>query len=240
MYKCIVLLLVVFFLVPAAVSNSDSTIPFLFSEDQDIKNTSLMPKIKKNKYLSKHLAKDKWINSPATRLELFVFMAQQYLQSELNHFWETEKTNLQDYFEPAEGDFQPIASSTFSYSHKNDLFEATITIDYLGKPKKPMKKYCKKIIDSYFLRNIQSRKGQGTLKGLLIPFIYNSTEDPHIVKAFNMIKDNIVLSVTLLSRYGKMTKGILPSDVYMMSAFKLPGDDNIYYHRVGVRLKDKR
>jgi hypothetical protein len=202
---------------------------FPFTVDQQTKSEDItqIP-------VEKDIQTDKWFMSPPTRLELLTYIIDQHFKKEFAKDWKFHSKEIEKYFERGPvGFFSEDASVSFNSS--KDIFVACITIEDLGKPKKPMKEACSEVLNSSIFRHFE---GGGYLyqNTFLSPLVQESSTDPEIVRIVEKLQKNFLFLVTLKARFDKEQTDF-PRDIYAMQCYKFAGDKKVHYRKETRRLK---
>lgn len=199
---------------------------FPFTVDQNTKNEDIaqIP-------VEKDIQTDKWFMSAPTRLELLTYAIDQYFQKYVADNW--KRRDIEKYFEPRVDPISVRAEVRF-YSDM-DIFGAGVSIQNLGKPKKPMKEVCSEVLNSFIFAYLE---GGGFLyqNTFLSPFIQKSPTDPELIRIAEKLRRNFLLSVTLEVSFDK-EQNVIPRDLYRMQCYKFPGVKEVHYRKQAFRLE---
>jgi hypothetical protein len=204
---------------------------FPFTVDQNTKDEDLtqIP-------VEKDIQTDKWFMSAPTRIELLTYTFDQYLKKEFSEAWESYlETDIKNYFDPQIriGHPAPVmtdASVTF-YSPK-DIFVVRVRISELGRPRKPMKEACNKLLNSFLSRFDGS--GYPYQNTFLSPFVQTSATDPEILRIVERLRKNVLLMVSLEARFDE-EKVDFPRDLFIMDCYKFAGEKEVHYRKQSFR-----
>jgi hypothetical protein len=196
---------------------------FPFTVDQNTKNEDMS-----QTPAERDIQNDNWFMSPPTRLELLTYEIDQYFKKEVAELWGLDSAKIENYFERRSRPFGSIrAEANVGFYSAKDMFLATVRIENLGKPKKPMKEVCGEILDLMSF----SLKGGGYLyqNRFLGPFIQKGADDPEIIRIVEKLRKNILLTVILEASFDK--------NFYTMGCYKLPEEKEVHYYKRAFRLE---
>lgn len=120
-----------------------STVPFLFSQDQAVRQTSdqfnagVEPRPK--------LKPDDWLNAPLTRLDYILMRLDKELDDRAKSL---PQVVFRDSFEPEFVGMAPAIEFSVGYSDEKARLVVSARADGLGRPKKPMKDACDTLISA--------------------------------------------------------------------------------------------
>ncbi len=202
---------------------------FPFTVDQHIKSEDItqIP-------VEKDIQTDKWFMSAPTRLELLTYAVDQYFQKDFAEKWELYKIEIEKYFEPRARPFSVHASAMVRFYSDKDIFGAGVKIEDLGKPKKPMKEVCSKVLNSLIFASLDGG-GYSYQNTFLSPFIQKSPTDPEVFRIVEKLRKNFLLSVTLEASFDK-EQNAMPRDFYRMHCYKFAGEKEVHYYKQSFRL----
>jgi hypothetical protein len=203
---------------------------FPFTVDQQTKSEDItqIP-------VEKDIQTDKWLMSTPTRLELLTYAVDQYFQKHLAENWELYREEIEKDFESRARGFSVRASTMVRFDSDKDIFFASVKIENLGKPKKPMKDVCSKVLNSLIFAYLDGG-GFLYLNTFLSPFIQKSPTDPELVRLAGKLQKNFLLVVNLEASFDKEQSNI-PRDLYFMRCYKFAGEKEVHYNKQTFRLK---
>ncbi len=204
---------------------------FPFTVDQNTKSEDItrIP-------VEKDIQIDKWFMSAPTRLELLTYAIDQYFKREVADNWKFYRKEIEKYFEPRRAPlFSVEANAMVGFSGDMDIFSASVTIENLGKPKKPMKEVCSEVLNSFIFAYLD---GGGNLykNTFLSPLIQKFPTDPEIDRIVEKLQKNLLLSVTLRASFDK-EQSDMPRDFYTMRCYKFAGKKEVHYWKESFRIK---
>jgi len=211
---------------------------FPFTADQNIKNEDItqIP-------AEKDIQTDKWFMSPPTRLELLTYAFDQYFKKEFSEAWESyREEEIQKYFEPqvrrlGRSPVQPMTEAGVTFYSPKDIFVVTVKISELGRPRKPIKEACSKLLNSYIFRHFEE-PGYLYQNTFLGPFIQTSGTDPEILRIVEKLRKNVLFMVTLEARFDE-EKVDFPRELFVMQCYKFADEKEVHYRKQSLRLKLK-
>jgi len=209
------LTIAMFFIIPNYVISAE--LPFLFSVDQNISSEEPKDIITPGKDISNN----EWFVSPPTRIELITYIMDQWFKKEMEN--EPSSDEIYEYFEKGKVSFS--VDKRVSFSKEFDAFVAGITVDYVGRPKKPMKNFC----DGYIKYLSSKLGGEGYLyhNTFLRTFIAGSFDDPEIINIVKLLRNNIYVVVGVNSIYEGKDKS--SENFYDFRAIKNIKEDKVHY-----------
>jgi hypothetical protein len=203
---------------------------FPFTVDQQTKSEDItqIP-------VEKDIQTDKWFMSAPTRLELLTYAVDQYFQKHLAETWEYDREEIEKNFEPRARRFPVRAEAMVRFDSDKDIFVVDVAIKNLGKPKKPMKEVCSKVLNSFIFAYLDG-SGFTYQNTFFSPFIQKSPIDPEVVRIVEKLRKNFLLSVVLQASFDKEQTDI-PRDLYFMRCYRFAGEKEVHYNKQTLRVK---
>jgi hypothetical protein len=116
-------------------------VDFLFSEDN--KPSPTREEFMAGMQPKSMLREDHWLNEPLTRLDYVLINIQAHLTKNASN---KADELMREYFEPSPSKSQtPSAEFTASYDEKTERLRLGATVTGVGKPKKPIKEFCRSL-----------------------------------------------------------------------------------------------
>ena len=234
--KSITGLLMALFLLAVMFENiaQADDLKFSFTVDQNIKSEDI-----KNIKSGSEIPLNSWLNSPPTRVELLCYVFDQHCKSTFSSYKDIYDGEIRRYFDPVDMPYGlnvPRQEVGVSFLKEKGVFVLVGSFKNLGKPKKPMKDFC-----NTMLKSLEMHFGGGGFSyqnTILGPFIQTNGMDPEVVKIAEMVRNNLLLAVSLESTFGNK-KGHLISDHYYLQCYKTIQEDKIHYSKSTFRYDPK-
>lgn len=201
---------------------------FLFSEDNQVANSpgSWAEAVGS----SAAIKDDQWLNAPLTRLDYVLIN----VEAHLNKFLPAATEELaRDYFEKFLGTAPPSVDLAARYLSSKGRMIIGASIDTLGKPKKPMKEFCAKVLRSIEMNYPLDPVGyswQNNALGLLV-------RDADVT-AYDQVVQNLARSSIISVSVAAMYKPNDHAMLFHMTCLKKSADAAIKYYKSSLALRD--
>ena len=208
---------------------------FQFTSDESIRVIDKQS-IDKDIIKKDTLINNKWFSSPLTRLEMITFIFDQYVKEGRKEQWEILKGELDSRFEPnvVSGVNRVNQNSGVGFDRENGVFSIWTNINELGKPKKPMKDYCKTTLDH--MESMYGGQGFLYFNTILHTFNQGGGLNREILDLQNIIRENVIFRVTLHANYGS-SNGIIPKDHYYVNCFRSYNEKETHFAKRSFRTE---
>ncbi len=227
-YPLIILLILLLFTTPSF----SEELEFLFSTDQKIKSEDIKEKTSSEQDISD----DSWFSSPPTRLELLTYSLDQFFKKQFEVMWKHDYSKKIDKLFEKTSVSLADAEASATFNKENDVFVLGVQIDGLGKPKEPMKNFCDDIINYIELIFGNKPGGYYFQNTFLRSFIFGSYDDPQVLRIVNLLRNNLLIVVSLESVY-ENEKDRKSRDMYILRGYKFLQEKEIHYSKHAFPLK---
>ena len=234
-YPLIILLILLLFTTPSF----SEELEFLFSTDQKIKSEDIKEKTSSEQDISD----DSWFSSPPTRLELLTYSLDQFFKKQFEVMWKHGYSKKIDklFEKTSVGQTSvslAVAKASATFNKENDIFVLGVQINGLGKPKEPMKNFCDDIINYIELIFGNKPGGYYFQNTFLRSFIFGSQDDPQVLRIINLLRNNLLIVVSLESFYDyENEKDGKSRDMYFLKGYKFLQEKEIHYSKQAFSLK---
>lgn len=232
-----------------AYSLEKAIFPFTIDEQvEDFKENENIISIE-----SKALNSDKYWNTALTRLDYILFQLKKIAdenQKKLIKVHSDGSSLLGSYFERYENlkKFQDILGKYVKPEVKNNIYFdekkgkilVWFQIDNVGKPKKPMKEACAKILDLYIIGGLgmPDQKISGyTYHNTILNELFRGGDYDDYTEHLKKIANNIVYALGITSNISNSLEK-RDEDILNMTCFKLSNNDEIDYRKWSFKSKE--
>ncbi len=202
---------------------------------------------------SKELNSDKYWNTPLTRLDYILFQLKKAAdknQNKLIKVYSDGSSLLRSNFERYEnlkksqeffGKYkEPQVKNNIFFDEKKGKIVVMFQIDDVGKPKKPMKEICAKILDLNIIGSwgMPDQKMSGYLyHNTLLNELFRGGDFDDYTEHLQKIADNIAYALSITSTISNSLEK-RDEDVLSMTCFKLSNNNEIDYRKRSYKFKE--